>query len=84
MQCGPIYRIEQVFADPQVQHIGIARTIEHPGRGPQQLLGQAVELRRTPWGLRLPTPEKGDSTDSVLAGGYDSEKIAKLRADGVI
>jgi len=83
--CGPIYRIDEVFADPQVQNIRIARAIEHPQRGRQQLLGQAVELSRTPWSLRMPTPEKGDSTDSVLAGlGYDNEAIAKLRADGVV
>jgi len=83
--CGPIYRIDEVFADPQVQHIGIARAIEHPQRGGQQLVGQAVELSRTPWSLRMPTPEKGDSTDSVLAGlGYDSDAIAKLRTDGVV
>jgi crotonobetainyl-CoA:carnitine CoA-transferase CaiB-like acyl-CoA transferase len=83
--CGPIYRIDEVFADPQVQHLGIARSIEHPQRGPQQLLGQAVELSRTPWSLRMPTPEKGDCTESVLAGlGYDVQTIAKLRADGVI
>jgi crotonobetainyl-CoA:carnitine CoA-transferase CaiB-like acyl-CoA transferase len=83
--CGPIYRIDEVFADPQVQHIGIARAIAHPQRGRQQLVGQAVELNRTPWSLRMPTPEKGDSTDSVLAAlGYDSEAIAKLRSDGVV
>jgi crotonobetainyl-CoA:carnitine CoA-transferase CaiB-like acyl-CoA transferase len=83
--CGPIYRIDQVFADPQVQHIGIARAIEHPRRGSQQLVGQAVELSRTPWALRLPTPEKGDCTDSVLAAlGYDGDAVAKLRADGIV
>jgi crotonobetainyl-CoA:carnitine CoA-transferase CaiB-like acyl-CoA transferase len=82
---GPIYRIDQVFADPQVQHIGIARSIEHPRRGSQQLVGQALELSRTPWALRLPTPEKGDCTDSVLAAlGYDGEAAAKLRADGIV
>jgi crotonobetainyl-CoA:carnitine CoA-transferase CaiB-like acyl-CoA transferase len=44
-----------------------------------------VELSRTPWTLRRPTPEKGDSTDSVLAElGYDGEAIAKLRTDGVV
>jgi len=83
--CGPIYRIDQVFADPQVRHVGIARTIDSPQRGPQQLLGQAVELSRTPWALRMPTPEKGESTDSVLAGlGYSGEAIANLRAEGII
>jgi formyl-CoA transferase len=83
--CGPIYRMDEVFADPQVQHVGIARTVEHPQRGTQQLVGQAVELSRTPWSLRTPTPEKGDSTDSILAGlGYDSQAIGKLRTDGVV
>jgi crotonobetainyl-CoA:carnitine CoA-transferase CaiB-like acyl-CoA transferase len=83
--CGPIYRINEVFSDPQVQHLGIARAIDHPQRGRQQLVGQAVELSRTPWTLRMPTPEKGESTDAVLASlGYTSAAIAKLRADGVI
>jgi crotonobetainyl-CoA:carnitine CoA-transferase CaiB-like acyl-CoA transferase len=77
--------MDEVFADPQVRHIGIARGIDHPQRGHQQLVGQAVELSRTPWSLRMPTPEKGDSTDSVLAGlGYDTAAIAKLRTDGVV
>ncbi|HKV56418.1 MAG TPA: CaiB/BaiF CoA-transferase family protein [Candidatus Binataceae bacterium] len=84
--CGPIYSIDQVFADPQVRHIGIARAIENPQRGGrQELVGQAVELSRTPWALRMPTPEKGDSTESVLAElGYSGETIARLRAERVI
>ena len=83
--CGPIYRIDEVFADPQVRHIGIAREIAHPQRGRQQLLGQPVELSRTRWSLRMPTPEKGDSTDSVLTElGYDTAAIAKLRSNGII
>src|SRR5579875_491837 len=83
--CGPIYRIDQVFADPQVQHLRIAREIDHPTLGRQQLLGQAVELSRTPWSLRMPTPEKGSSTESVLRElGYDAEAVAQLRSSGVI
>jgi crotonobetainyl-CoA:carnitine CoA-transferase CaiB-like acyl-CoA transferase len=83
--CGPIYAIDEVFADPQVQHIGIARAIEHPQRGRQQLIGQAVELSRTPWSLRIPTPEKGNSTDSVLSAlGYDTAAISKFRSDGIV
>ncbi|MGA2410690.1 MAG: CoA transferase [Candidatus Binataceae bacterium] len=83
--CGPIYRIDEVFADPQVQHIGIARAIDHPARGRQELVGQAVELSRTPWALRSVTPAKGEHTDAVLTGlGYDTAGIAKLRERGVI
>jgi crotonobetainyl-CoA:carnitine CoA-transferase CaiB-like acyl-CoA transferase len=83
--CGPIYKIDEVFADPQVKHIGIARPVEHPTLGRQELVGQAVELTRTPWGLRTATPEKGAHTEAVLrALGYEEGKIAELRARKVI
>jgi formyl-CoA transferase len=49
------------------------------------LVGQAVELSRTSWALRMPTPEKGEHTDDVLAAlGYDASTIASLHARGVI
>ncbi len=83
--CGPIYRIDQVFADPQVRHIGIARAIESAAHGRQELVGQAVNLSRTPWELKTPTPEKGEHTDAVLSAlGYDAAAIAALRARGAI
>jgi crotonobetainyl-CoA:carnitine CoA-transferase CaiB-like acyl-CoA transferase len=83
--CGPIYRMDEVFADPQVRHIGIARAIESPKHGRQELVGQAVELSRTPWGLRKATPEKGEHTDEVLVSlGCDEQEIARLRSRGVI
>src|SRR5579863_1892599 len=41
---GPIYRIDEVFADPQVRQMGITRTVELPRHGRQTLVGQAVEL----------------------------------------
>ncbi|MGZ6211217.1 MAG: CaiB/BaiF CoA transferase family protein [Candidatus Binataceae bacterium] len=83
--CGPIYRIDQVFADPQVRHVGMARAIEGLAHGHQVLLGQAVNLSRTPWELRTPTPEKGEHTDAVLSAlGYDAAEIAELRARGAI
>jgi crotonobetainyl-CoA:carnitine CoA-transferase CaiB-like acyl-CoA transferase len=83
--CGPIYRVDEVFADPQVRQMGITRTIESPLRGQQALVGQAVELSRTPWALRTPTPEKGEHTDSVLTAlGYDAAAIASLRTRRVI
>jgi formyl-CoA transferase len=83
--CGPIYKINEVFADPQVRHIGIARAIEHPQLGRQELVGQAVELSRTPWALRATTPEKGAHTDAVLDElGYDAASVAALRTRGAI
>jgi len=83
--CGPIYKIDQVFADPQVRHLGIARAIDNAAHGHQMLVGQAVDLSRTPWALRTPTPGKGEHTDAVLGAlGYDAAAIARLRARGAI
>jgi crotonobetainyl-CoA:carnitine CoA-transferase CaiB-like acyl-CoA transferase len=83
--CGPIYNIDQVFADPQVRHLNIARAIETPQHGHQEMVGQAVELSRTPWALRTPAPEKGEHTDAVLTAlGYDAATIASLRQRGII
>ncbi|HLW69251.1 MAG TPA: CoA transferase [Candidatus Binataceae bacterium] len=83
--CGPIYKINEVFDDPQVKYVRIARAIEHPQLGRQELVGQAVELSRTPWALRSATPAKGEHTNAVLAElGYDAAAIAALRTRGVI
>ena len=83
--CGPIYKMDEVFADPQVRHIGIARAVDHPQLGREELVGQAVELSRTPWALRTATPEKGAHTDEVLGAlGYDAAAIASLRERGVV
>ncbi|HEV2549207.1 MAG TPA: CoA transferase [Stellaceae bacterium] len=83
--CGPIYKMDEVFADPQVRHIGIAQPVEHPSLGRIELVGQAVTLSRTPSKLKTATPERGEHTDAVLCElGYDAEAIAALRAKRVI
>jgi len=83
---GPINAIDEVFADAQVQHLGIARPIDHPSRGEVACVGQAVNLSRTPQPSRMrPSPELGEHTDTVLGElGYDAEALSRLRADGVI
>ncbi len=83
--CGPIYRMNEVFADPQVRHLGIAETVTDPTRGPVRLVGQAIKLSRTPSTMRLPTPRLGEHTDEILrALGYSDADIASLRQSGAI
>lgn len=83
---GPIYDIDAVFADPQVQHTGIARSIDHPTKGEVACVGQAINLSRTSQPARMrPTPELGEHTDDILTElGYTSAEVDGLRADGVI
>jgi len=82
---GPIYGMDEVFADPQVRHLGITRRMPHPVLGEVELVGQPIELSRTPWEIRSVTPEQGEHTDAVLRElGYDAAAIADLRARGVV
>jgi formyl-CoA transferase len=82
---GPIYRIDEAFADPQVEHLGIARPMPHPTRGTVAVVDQAVALSRTPSTIDRPAPELGQHTDEVLAElGYDAAAIARLRRDKVV
>jgi crotonobetainyl-CoA:carnitine CoA-transferase CaiB-like acyl-CoA transferase len=82
---GPIYKMNEVFADPQVKHLGITRTVPHKVLGDVEVIGQPIELSRTPWSIRSATPEAGEHTDAVLAElGYSPAEIAKLHEGKVV
>jgi len=83
--CGPIYAMDEVFADPQVKHLGATASVEHPTLGTLNILNQPIRLSRTPAAVVTPTPERGDHTDEVLGElGLDAAHIARLRADKVV
>jgi len=82
---GPIYRMDQVFADPQVKHLGVAVEVESPKLGKYKIISQPVKLSRTPAKLVTATPERGAHTDEVLReAGFDATAIADLRKHGII
>jgi formyl-CoA transferase len=82
---GPIYRIDQMFADPQVEHLGMAVPMPHPDRMSVAVVNQAVVLSRTPSAINRPTPALGENTDQILTDlGYDEAAIRDLRDRGVI
>ncbi len=84
--CGPIHRIDQVFADPQVRHLGIARPMHHPELGDISLVGQPMRLSRHPQDAPIrPAPHQGDDTDAILQGlGYSEQRIQELRSARVV
>lgn len=87
--CGPVYTMDQTFADPQTRHVGIAKTVRSGRLGDIEVVGQPLHLSRTP-GLHdadgmTAAPEYGADTESVLGElGYSGGDIARLRADGVV
>jgi len=84
--CGPINTIDQVFADPQVKHLGIRRPVDHPKIGTFDIVGQPIHMSAYPQPARLkPTPDQGQHTDEVLKEyGYDQAAIAGFHANGVV
>ncbi len=82
---GPIYKMDEVFADPQVEHLGIAQPLTHPERGEIRVVGQPITLSRTPATIVSPLPDKGAHCVMVLQeAGLSADEIAALRAEGVI
>lgn len=84
--CGPINSIDMTFAEPQVQHLGIARGIKHPKLGEIKVVGNPINLTASPQPKKLkPTPDLSQHTNAVLKGlGMSPKKIKELRAGGVI
>jgi crotonobetainyl-CoA:carnitine CoA-transferase CaiB-like acyl-CoA transferase len=83
--CGPINSIDQVFADPQVRHLGLAWPAPSHERGDIELVGQPIIMSRTPSRIRTPPPLMGEHSDEILRElGYDDERIAELREAEVI
>ena len=82
---GPIYRMDEVFADPQVQHLGMSVAVEHPTLGTIHLVNQPIKLSRTPASVHTASPELGEHTDAVLGElGFSADEIATLRSKKVI
>jgi formyl-CoA transferase len=85
--CGPIYTIDQVFADPQVEHLGMATPMRRPAAagGDTRVVASPLNFSGLNREIRLPTPDPGDHTDEVLRSvGYSEAEIAALRAKGIV
>ena len=83
--CGPIYSIDQVFADPQVQHLGMAQDVPNAEGRHIQLVGQPFTLSRTPSRMAVRPPEFGEQTDEILAEfGFSPDEIDNLRQSKIV
>lgn len=83
--CGPIYAVDEVFADPQVQHANIAASVQHQQRGEIRLIAQAASLSRTPGRIAKAMALRGEDNHSIFGElGLSVQAIEDLRNDGVL
>ena len=80
---GPIYNMEQVWADEQVQARAMDVTLKHPKVGSIRNIGLAAKLYGSPGRIHSPAPLMGQHTREVLAeSGFNETEIERLIASG--
>ena len=83
--CGPIYSIDQMFADEQVKHLGIAQAALRPDGKEQVFVGQPMALSRTPSKIVATPPAQGQHTDEVLKEfGFADAEIEVLHTANIL
>ena len=84
--CGPINRLEEVFADPQVRHRGMAVEMAHPLSPHMPAVASPMRFSATPLGGAAPPPLLGQHSEEVLRErlGLSGAAIASLRAQGIV
>jgi formyl-CoA transferase len=82
---APIYRVDEVFEDPQIKHMGLPVEVSHPQMGPIRMVGSAIGLSDTPPQISMPAPLLGEHTAEILHRlDYSDEAIQELQGQGVV
>lgn len=82
--CGLISDMREVFDEPQIQHLGMVKEVVSDRLGPQRLVGQPVQLERTPSTIARAAPRRGQHTEEILQElGLSVQHIAAMKKQGV-
>ncbi|MBI3150014.1 MAG: CoA transferase [Betaproteobacteria bacterium] len=75
--CGPINRLDEVFAHAQVAEREMRVDLPHPQAGKVPLVGSPMKLAATPVSYDLPPPLLGQHNHEILGGllGLSAEEI---------
>src|SRR5699024_11008132 len=84
--CGPVYNVAETFADEQVQHLDLVRTVKHQKLGSQQVLSQPIRLQDLEAKDSHPAPERGEHNQSVLSRvlGFSEAEIQQLYTQEIL
>jgi len=83
--CAPIYDVEQLVNDPHVLARDTITTVDDEDLGPLKMQNLIFRLGDTPGAIRWPGRRLGQDNEAVYASlGVDEERLAELRAKGVV
>ena len=82
---APLNTLDEVFEDPQIREYGFPQIITHPKMGDVKMVGNAVDMSRTPPTIDKPPPSLGEHAEDILTSlGYDVAAIKDLRSKGTV
>jgi formyl-CoA transferase len=82
--CGLINDVKGVFEEPQIQHLAIVKDVVSSHHGPQKMVGQPVQLERTPSTIVRSAPKRGEHSEEILKElGLETAELASLKSKGV-
>jgi len=83
--CGPIYHMNEMWSDPQVQHLQMARTVDHSILGPSDVVRNAANLSNAQDLPYTPSPERGEHTDEILSEfGFSEDEIESMKKGNIV
>jgi crotonobetainyl-CoA:carnitine CoA-transferase CaiB-like acyl-CoA transferase len=82
--CGVINNVQDALDEPQIAHLGMVKDVVSSRMGKQRMVGQPVQLTRTPSTIARSAPKRGEHTEEILAEfGYSSDDVARFKTKGV-
>ncbi len=83
--CGPIYKMDEMWADPQVEHLHMARPVKQTVLGDMNVVRNATNLSAAPDIPYRATPERGEHTEEVLKEfGFSDKEIKEMREGNIV
>ena len=81
--CAEVKDFRRAAEDPQVRHMGMITSYEHPRAGTVKVVAPAVRMSETQPEIRSPAPLVGEHGREILAEfGLSRDEIAALEAAG--
>ncbi len=82
--CGVINNMKDALSESQIEHLGMIKDVVSNRMGKQRMVGQPVQLTRTPSHIARSAPKRGEHTEEILAEfGYSSDDVARFKTKGV-